>query len=200
MAEIRSTQAVPFPDTTWNTWKPSLPAQNRFVCVQSVYTDANNFLWVLDAGSPQMRGVVRGGAQLLKFDAGTRQLVQRIDFDETVAYPTSYLNDVRVDTERNVAYLTDSNQGAIIVVNLATSRSRRLLGNHPSTKSENLILTVENRVWRNRSGQLPSIDSDGIALSPDRDYLYYHALTGRTLYRIRTQYLLDESLPAAQLG
>ncbi|HEX8428342.1 L-dopachrome tautomerase-related protein [Hymenobacter sp.] len=200
VAEIRGQQAIPFPDTTWNNWKPSLPAQNRFVCVQSVYTDANNFLWVLDAASPQMRGVVRGGAKLLKFDSNTRQLVQRIDFDETVAYPTSYLNDVRVDTERNVAYLTDSNQGAIIVVNLTTGRSRRLLGNHPSTKSENLILTVEGRVWRNRSGKLPSLDSDGIALSPDREYLYYHALTARTLYRIRTQYLLDEALSASQLG
>lgn len=200
VGEIRNTQAIAFPDTTWNNWKPSLPAQNRFVCVQSVYTDANNFLWVLDAGSPQMRGVVRGGAKLLKFDASTRQLVQRIDFDETVAYPSGYLNDVRVDTERNFAYITDSNQGAIIVVNLTTGRSRRLLGNNPTTKSENLILTVEGRVWRNRSGKLPSLDSDGLALSPDREYIYYHALTARTLYRIATQYLRDESLPASQLS
>ncbi|UOG74620.1 major royal jelly family protein [Hymenobacter tibetensis] len=200
VAEIQGQQAIAFPDTTWNNWKPSLPAQNRFVCVQSVYTDANNFLWVLDAASPQMRGVVRNGAKLLKFDPNTRQLIQRVDFDETVVYPTSYLNDVRIDTERNYAYITDSNQGAIIVVNLATGRSRRLLGNHPSTKSENLILTVEGRVWRNRSGKLPSIDSDGLALSPDREFIYYHALTARTLYRIRTQYLRDEALPASQLG
>ena len=201
VAEIRpGAAAVPFPDTTWNNWKPSLSARNRFVCVQSVYTDANNFLWVLDAASPLMRGVVPGGAKLLKFDPNTRQLLQRIDFDETVAYPTSYLNDVRVDTQNNVAYLTDSNQGAIIVVNLNTNRARRLLGNHPSTKSENLILTVEGRIWRNRSGQLPSLDSDGLALSPDRDYLYYHALTARTLYRILTAALRDESLTAAQLG
>ncbi len=200
VAEIRNMQAIPFPDTTWNNWKPSLPPQNRFVCVQSVYTDANNFLWVLDAASPQMRGVVRGGAKLLKFDTNTRQLVQRIDFDETVVFPASYLNDVRIDPERNVAYITDSNQGAIIVVNLTTGRSRRLLGNHPSTKSENLILTVEGRVWRNRSGELPSIDSDGLALSPNREYLYYHALTGRLLYRIRTEYLRDEALSASQLS
>ena len=200
VAEIRNSQAIAFPDTTWNNWKPSLPARNRFVCVQSVYTDANNFLWVLDAASPQMRGVVRGGAKLLKFDPNTRQLVQRIDFDETVAYLTSYLNDVRVDTERNFAYITDSSQGAIIVVNLTTGRSRRLLGNHPSTKSENLILTVEGRIWRNRTGELPSFDADGLGLTPNREYVYYHALTGRTLYRIKTEYLRDEALPAAQLG
>ncbi len=201
VAEVSGTQATPFPDAAWNTWDRTMAPQNKFVCVQSVYVDANNYLWVLDAASPQMRGVVPGGAKLLKFDVATRQVVQRIDFDDpTVVYPTSYLNDVRVDTQNNVAYVTDSNQGAIIVVNLSTSRARRLLGNHPSTKSENLIITAENRVWRNQSGKLPSIDSDGLALSPNRDYLYYHALTAQPLYRIATQYLRDEALPQTQLA
>ncbi|WP_139925405.1 L-dopachrome tautomerase-related protein [Hymenobacter sp. DG01] len=199
VAEVSGTQATPFPDAEWNTWDRSLPPQNRFVCVQSVYVDANNFLWVLDAASPKMRGVVPGGAKLLKFDPTTRQLVQRFDFDESIAYPTSYLNDVRVDTQNNVAYLTDSGSGALIVVNLATKKTRRLLENNPSTKSENLVLTVEGRVWRNASGELPSLDSDGLALSPDRAYLYYHALTARPLYRIATQYLRDENLPPTQL-
>jgi sugar lactone lactonase YvrE len=201
VAEVSGTQATPFPDAAWNTWDRSMAPTNKFVCVQSVYVDANNFLWVLDAASPQMRGVVPGGAKLLKFDVTTRQVVQRIDFnDQAVVYPTSYLNDVRVDTQNNVAYITDSNQGAIIVVNLTSGRARRLLGNHPSTKSENLIITAEGRVWRNPSGKLPSIDSDGLALSPNRDYLYYHALTAQPLYRIATQYLRDEALPQSQLA
>ncbi|MBO2009916.1 L-dopachrome tautomerase-related protein [Hymenobacter negativus] len=201
VAEVSGAQATPFPDAAWNTWDRMMSPTNKFVCVQSVYTDANNFLWVLDAASPQMRGVVPGGAKLLKFDVATRQVVQRIDFnDETVVYPTSYLNDVRIDTQNNFAYITDSNAGALIVVNLATGRTRRLLGNHPSTKSEKLIITAEGRVWRNQAGELPDIDSDGLALSPNRDYLYYHALTGRTLYRIATQYLRDEALPQSQLA
>ncbi|HEX8327883.1 MAG TPA: L-dopachrome tautomerase-related protein [Hymenobacter sp.] len=201
VAEVSGTQATPFPDAAWNTWDRTQPPQNKFVCVQSVYVDANNFLWVLDAASPSMRGVVPGGAKLLKFDVNTRQVVQRIDFnDQTVVYPTSYLNDVRIDTQANFAYITDSNAGALIVVNLASGRARRLLSNHPSTKSENLILTVEGRVWRNQTGELPDIDSDGIALSPNRDYLFYHALTARPLFRIATQYLRDEALPESQLA
>jgi len=201
VAQVSGGTATPFPDTTWNNWKRGLPPQNRFVCVQSVYIDANNMLWVLDAASPLQRGVVPGGPKLLKFDPVSRQLVQRIDFtDETVVFPSSYLNDVRIDTQNNVAYITDSNAGAIIVVNLATGRARRLLGNHPSTKSEKVIITAENRVWRNPAGELPDIDSDGLALSPNREYLYYHALTARNLYRIGTQYLRDEALTPAQLA
>ena len=34
--------------------------------------------------------------------------------------------------------------------------------------------------------------ADGIALSPDGQWLYYHALTGRTLYRVPTKVLTDE--------
>ncbi|WP_324674890.1 L-dopachrome tautomerase-related protein [Hymenobacter sp. GOD-10R] len=200
VAEVSGAQATPFPNADWNTWNPTLSAQNHFVCVQSVIVDDQNFLWVLDAASPQMRGVVQNGAKLLKFDLSTKQLVQRISFPETVVYPGSYLNDVRVDTQKKFAYITDSNIGAIIVVNLATGESRRLLGNDPSTKSENLILTVEGRVWRNRAGQLPSVHSDGLALTPDRAYLYYHATTARTLYRIGTQYLQDAALPGPQLA
>jgi sugar lactone lactonase YvrE len=200
LAVVSGSQATPWPNVDWNTWNPSVSPQNHFVSVQGLYLDTNNFLWVLDAASPQMRGIVRGGAKLLKFDPTSGQLVQRVDFDETVAYPGSYLNDVRVDAAKNVAYISDSNEGAIIVVNLATGRSRRLLANDPSTKSENLILEVEGRVWRNQAGELPAVDIDGIALTPDRTYLYYHATTANSLYRIGTQYLLDESLSAAQLA
>ena len=200
VAEVNGSQATPFPNAEWNTWNRSLSPQDRFVSVQSVYTDDQNFLWVLDPASPQMRGVVQGGAKLLKFDVNTRQLVQRIGFEEPIIFPTSYLNDVRVDTQRQVAYITDSGRGAIIVVDLKTGRSRRLLGNDPSTKSENLPVVVEGRVWRDRTGALPSIDSDGLALTPQRDYVYYHALTATGLYRIATAALLDESLSSAQLA
>jgi sugar lactone lactonase YvrE len=200
LAVVSGSAATPWPNADWNTWDPSLDPKTHFVSVQGLYLDSNNFLWVLDSASPQMRGVVSGGAKLLKFDPVTGQLAQRIDFDNTVVYPGTYLNDVRVDATKNFAYITDSNLGALIVVNLTTGRARRLLGNDPTTKSENLTLEVEGRVWRNQSGELPSVDADGIALTPARDYIYYHATTARGLYRIGTQYLQDESLSASQLA
>lgn len=199
VAEVSATQATPFPNADWNAWAPGLNPADHFISVQSVYVDDRNFLWVLDPANPQMRGVVPGGAKLLKFDPNTRQLVQRVDFDQTVAPLSSYLNDVRVDTERNVAYLTESGRGAIIVVNLATGRSRRLLANSRTTKSENLIVTVEGRIFRQKDGSLGNFNADGIALSPRRDYLYYHAVTARGLYRIPTATLLDESLTEGQV-
>lgn len=201
VAVVNGDQATPFPNANWNTWNQSLEPQDRFVCVQSVYVDDQNNLWVVDAASPTMRGVVPGGAKLLKFNPATGQLLQRINFnDPTLVYPSSYLNDVRVDTQKNIAYLTDSNQGAIIVVNLATGKVRRLLSRSPLTKSENLIITAEGRIWRNVAGKLPQLDTDGLALTPQRDYIYFHALTARSLYRVPTAALLDESLTDSQLA
>ena len=201
VAYVSGEQATPFPNTDWNTWNPSLAPQDHFVCVQSVYIDDQNNLWVLDAASPQMRGVVKGGAKLLKFNPSTGQLLQRINFDdEMVVYPGSYLNDVRVDTQKNYAYITDSNQGAIIVVNLTAGKARRVLSQSPATKSEGVVISAEGRVWRNPAGKVPSVDADGIGLTPQRDYVYFHATTGRTLYRIATAALQDESLTPSQLN
>jgi sugar lactone lactonase YvrE len=45
----------------------------------------------------------------------------------------------------------------------------------------------------------PQIASDGIALDTENGYLYYHALTGHTLYGIKTSYLIDEKLSKSDL-
>ena len=201
VAVVNGNQITPFPNATWNTWNRSLSPQDHFICVQSVYVDDQNNVWVLDPASPQMQGVIKGGAKLLKFDSTTGDLLQRIIFeDETVVYPTSYLNDIRVDTQKQVAYITDSGQGGIVVVNLATAKARRLLGLDASTKSEGTVIVAEGRTYRTQSGKVPSTDSDGIALNPQRTHLYWHALTGRSLYRIPTDALLNESLTAAQVS
>jgi hypothetical protein len=52
-----------------------LAPQDHFICVQSVYADDQNNLWVLDPGSPQQQGVVKEGAKLLKFNPATGALL-----------------------------------------------------------------------------------------------------------------------------
>jgi sugar lactone lactonase YvrE len=200
VGEIRAGGKIwPCPDEEWNTWAAPADPAHHFVCVQSVYVDQDDFLWVLDAASAYMRGVVAGGAKLLKVDIRRGRVVQEIPFDETVAPAASYLNDVRVDTRRNVAYITDSGLGAIIVVDLASGRARRLLADHASTKSEDIVLEVEGREWRLHGGA-PRIHVDGLALDAGGDYLYYHALTARNLYRIGTGFLLDPALADRDLA
>ena len=196
-------QLTPYPNETWNTWDSTLAPQDHFVCVQSVFVDDDNYLWVLDPANPQRNGqylgVVDGGAKLVKIDLATNQVIDKIIFSAPAITPNSYLNDVRIDTQEQYAYITDSNDGAIVVVNLATQEARRLLDDHFSTEPEH-PLVIDGEVWKTPQGEVALVASDGIALSTTRDTLYYHALTGSSLYSIATTVLRDASLSEAQVA
>jgi sugar lactone lactonase YvrE len=111
-----------------------------------------------------------------------------------VAKPDSYLNDVRVDTRTGTAFITDSGNGALIVVYLSSKQFRRILDNHPSTHAEkDVTITVGGTKWL-RDGKTPQIHADGIALDSKGGQLYFQALTGKTLYRIATDVLRDPTL------
>ncbi len=188
----------PYPDAKWNSWSgKGLPAKNQFSCVQSVVAH-DGLLYVVDPSSPFMKGVV-SQPRLQVFDLATNQLKRTYTFSPTVAPKQSYLNDIRIDDANNAAYMTDSGLGAIVVLDLKSGHARRLLAMDKSTKAEDLALTVEGKELT-IGGKPPRVNSDGIALSPDGKYLYYHALTGKTLYRVPTTALNDGKLSAKKLA
>jgi sugar lactone lactonase YvrE len=185
---------IPYPDEKMNSWDPSLKPNGYFICVQSVYMDYENYLWILDPASPMIEGVVEGGPRLLKVDLEENRVIQKIIFGLPVAPKESYLNDVRVDTEKKFAYISDSGTGAIVVVNLETGNSRRVLHSHYSTKAEGISLVIEGNEF------VLDVHVDGIALDPEREYVYYQALGSRNLYRIGSRWLRDETLREEDLG
>jgi sugar lactone lactonase YvrE len=198
VAEIVNGQPKAFPNDEWNK---AGPAGSHFICVQSVVVDDLDNLWVVDPAAPKMQEIVKGGPKLVKIDLATNQVVQTIPFGEDVAPKKSYLNDVRIDTRTNTAFITESGRGAIIVVDLKSSKARRLLDGHPSTQPEKDVkLVVDGKALIDQQKKTPPrIASDGIALDAKNGYLYYHALTGHTLYRIKTSFLRDEKLNKLEL-
>jgi sugar lactone lactonase YvrE len=198
VAEIIDGQPRACPNEEWN--KPGPPG-SHFICVQSVVVDDQDNLWILDPAAPKMQEVFKGGPKLVKVDLVTNKMVQTIPFGEDVAPAKSYLNDVRIDTANRKAFITDSGKGAIIVVDLVSGKARRLLDDHKSTKPESgvkLVIDGKELIDQQKKSP-PQIASDGIALDTKNGYLYYHALTGRTLCRIRTSYLTDENLSTKDL-
>ncbi|WP_224244721.1 SMP-30/gluconolactonase/LRE family protein [Hyalangium gracile] len=186
VAELKNGTVTPWPDATWNTWAPGAPADNRFVAVQSVVIDDQDRLWVVDTGNPQFKGVI-APPRLQQFEL-TGRLVRTYAFPPEVSSGDSYLNDVRIDTENGVAYLTDSQAGGLVVLDLKSGSARKVLRNHPSTHAEADSMVVMGRPFPR------AVQSDGIALSPDRKTLYWTVLTGHTLWRISTEALRDASL------
>jgi sugar lactone lactonase YvrE len=164
--------------------------------------DDTGALWVLDPAAPMLEAVVKGGPKLVKFDLATNQPAQMIAFPESVAPENSYLNDVRVDTKTGHAYLTESSLGGLVVVDLKSGKSRRVLEKEKSTKAEPEVeLTVDGLKPKDpKTGKSPQFQSDGIALDAAHGYLYWHALTGYTLWRVKTEDLRNEALTEAQLA
>lgn len=200
VGELQSDGTVlPYPDEALNSWRPGKPPGDHFVCVQAMLVDAENRLWILDPGSPGLQGVIEGGAKVFVVDLARDAVVRSYGFGPEVAPRDSYLNDLRVDLETGTAYLTDSGNGALVVLDLETGRSRRLLDDHPSTHAEDVELVVGGAPWL-PGGERPRVHADGIALSRDGRWLYYQALTGRTLYRVATADLRDEEVGDADLA
>lgn len=200
LAELLEDQEVrPFPNEQTNRWQAGEDPKGRFICVQSVYidtTDPEAALWVLDAGNPRFEGVVPNAAKLVRIDLSSNRIVRVIRFDSTIVPRESYLNDVRVDSRRGFAYITDSGLGALVVVNLNTNRSRRVLAGHAATQADSDVAPViAGRPWRGPDGGVPKVHVDGLAISKDREYLYFKPLVGKTLYRIATSRLRNFSMP-----
>lgn len=192
---------VPYPNEEINAWDktPGEPAGSHFVCVQSVVADEEDMLWILDPASPAFQKVIPGGPKLLKVNLSTNAIERVYPFDGDAAPPASYLNDVRC--AHGFAFMTDSGIGALVVLDLSTGKVRRLLENHPSTKAEaGVEPVIGGRPWKFADNTTPQVHSDGIAIDPGRKYVYYKALTGRTLYRVPIAALMDESLSQAALG
>jgi sugar lactone lactonase YvrE len=198
--EIRdSTHSIPYPNAAMNSWQPGDDGMNKWVCVQAVHVDDNNILWVVDPASPKQKGVYQNSQKLVKINLGTNT-VEKI---YPLAGPTdnqSYANDVRVDTKTQTAYLTNSNEGGIIIVDLVSGKVRQVLQGHFSvTTDPSYTFRVDGREMKKNDAPY-KVNSDGIALSPNGQYLYYKPLTDDKLYRIQTAWLKDSSLTAIELG
>lgn len=194
---LASGRQVPFPDADSNRWKPGVlmpTAADAWVCVQSVRCEGDE-LWVLDAGNPSFSGIVGPAAKLVVVELRSNRIKRKYPFHLPAVERNSYLNDLRLDRAHRVAYITDSGLGAIVVLDLETGQQRRVLADHPSTKAEaDVVPTVEGRrlISARGAGDQPlAVHADGLALDPTGTWLYWQALTARTLWRAPTAVLAD---------
>jgi sugar lactone lactonase YvrE len=191
--------ARPFPDLPTNEWSPGQDGRDKWVCVQTAYVDDEDFLYIVDAAAPKLEKVVDNAAKVVKFNLKTNQIEQVYRFPLTIDNH-SYLNDIRVDTKKQVAYLTNSGTGGIVILDLATGKSRQVLQNHRSVHPDpNAKFIIDGKELK-KQGQPVAFQSDGIALTRDGNYLYYKTITDKRLNRVKTSALLDSTLTSQQLA
>lgn len=191
----------------------AFPAADHFVNVQSVYIDPENpqTLWVLDTGNPELssdgEGVVEDGPKLLMIDLESDSVVKKISYDDRALTPehqvdepgagddantrTAYLNDVRVTSDQQWAFMTDSELGALVVTDLEasdadTTEAWRLFDDPDKfhqTHDEDVSIPVGPHEAQEAPLPIADVHSDGIAIDDDDEYVYFHSLSGYELYR-----------------
>jgi sugar lactone lactonase YvrE len=206
LTEIVKGVRVPYPNLEWNKVMADQP-DTHFVNCQDLYTDDRNFLWVLDsapAGSASVFGDDKseksGQFKLLKINLSTN-VVERVYKFEDLAKDKSALNDVVIDNDKHLAYLSDPGLHAIVILDLNTGKTRAVLQDDRSTVVKaGLNLHLDGKDVMDETGKPFVSNVNGIALTLDHKYFYYRAINQYNLYRIETAFLADSSLKTAVLA
>ena len=214
-ADHKST--TPYPSAEWQscknadgTWKSDF---NRCIdWVLGLHTDANGILWMLDSAKSTDKAAGRPAGlvpKLVGWDTKKNQLARIIPITGDATLTESQHNDFVVDLEHEVIVDADEaigensngvgDKAALVVVDLKTGISRRLLQGHPS------VMPVADPIkWDQGKATAGTfklgVGVDGIALDAKNEWLYFGPLSAYKVYRIRMTDLLDTSLTPAQLG
>lgn len=198
LAEVVNNQLKAFPDAAWNQWDAKDP-DHHFYHVNALRIGPDGDLWVMDSGN---KGIgtgdkaVAGGAKLVRINLATGKVVGSYVFKAPTLQPTSYLDDVRFNGD--FAYLTDPGAVGLVVLNLKSGKSWRVLDNHPLSIDHQPIYADGKKLIL-RDGREKRVGLDQLEVSPDGKWLYYQAIPG-PLARIETRYLNDSALTAAEVA
>jgi len=214
-ADRKST--TPYPSTEWQScknsdgsWKSDFNACLDWVL--GLHTDANGILWLLDSAKTTDKAAGRPAGlvpKLVGWNTRLNRLERVIPISPDATITESQHNDFVVDLKHNVIVDADEaigensggvgDKAALVVIDLATGASRRLLQGHYS------VMPVTDPIkWDQGTAVAGSfnlnVGVDGIALDKDSEWLYFAPLSAYKLYRIRMTDLLNTALSAAELG
>lgn len=182
--------AVPFPS--------GADQQELFDTVLGVAIDRFNRLWTIDHGNHGMRP-----ARIVAIDLDNNAIIREQSLSPDIAPAGSFLQDLQVSADGRTIVIADTSvwrkKSAIIVYDVETGDARRVLESHYSVSAENFMIRNNDRDMEFLGGVVALRGGiDGIALGPE--WLYYGALSGSGLYRIRLRDLRDTKLPPGQLA
>lgn len=205
LTEVIDGETKAYPNKKWN--KHSGKENKRFVKVQDLYVDANDMLWVLDS-KPSPGGSIFGDSgkaeegkfKLLKINLKTDK-VEKVYYFEDLDKTIAGLNDIRIDTDKSLGYLSDPGQAAVVILDLKTGKTRSVLKNIEATKANpDVVLSYHGKEMRNKEGKAFSSNVNGIALTSDNKYFYFKPINKLNLYRIETKFLADASFSEDELA
>lgn len=163
--------------------------------VLGLRADREGILWMLDGQGEGHTG------RVVAWNTVTEKLHAIYYIGQPAARPTSFLNDLAVDREHEAIYISDTGDGAnsaVIVVDLETGRTRRVLEGSRFTVPEDTPMVIDGREIK-LGGNPAKIGINPITIDPTNTWVYFAPMTATSMYRVRTSDLLDENLSDAEL-
>ena len=196
VVEVKSdNEVVPFPNEAWS----SAP-KDKGVGLNTVLglrSDKNGIVWMLDRSAGEGQP-----GKIVAWDTNNDELYRVIYLPQPIIAESPFLNDLAVDLNHNKIYITDTASGrdsALIVVDLITGFSRRVLEGDISTRPEDILMVIDDRTIT-LAGEPAKIGVNPITVDPQNEWIYYAPMSGTSLYRIATNDILNESLSAEELA
>lgn len=190
---LENNSLKPFPNEEWQK-APGVDGIGLATPL-GIQVDQNNVLWIIDNGSIPPK--------LIGWDLSKDSLDKILPVPYPVSGEASFINDMAIDTEHKAVYLADmrGDEGpAIIVGDLTTNRTRRVLVDHPSVQAEaDATMVIEDREVRQPNGEPHRNGLNPITVDPTNEWVYYGAMHGTSVYRIRTSDLLNKELSPEEL-
>ena len=163
--------------------------------------DRNDVMWILDQGHVAGAPSNPGDEKLVAWDLKTGKEVDRYEFsDQDTDKKCSFLNDVVIDNDARVAYMSDSGifcdplKGGILVYDMKSKTAKRVLSAPEFVNDEKFSFQIQGRdVLKAKDGKPNGMrtGADGIALSGDKKTLYWTNLTGNRLLSLPTAVIRD---------
>lgn len=166
--------------------------------MNSICLDGKGSLWVVDAAAPFLGSAIEGGVKLVELDIATRATKRVVVFDRKDAHSGTRLAHMRFHGDH--AFLVESKEASIFVIDLRTNRYKRVLVGHPLLRCDPAdIPVIEGRAMQ-LHGQPMYFHSDLIELGSRPGEILFMCLFGRKIFSVEAETLKDFSLSDSHIA
>ena len=183
---------------------PSGVLSRSFTAVTALAEDGTGGLWILDAGGegkpPRLTG----------WNTTDERRLRSLRIPAAAVRSNSALCALAVGrghafvADRSRADWTGDSHPALLVISLESGQTRRLLEDHPALEPDAVPIAVDRRpvAHRELDGTVERLrlGVSQLSLDPAGTWLYLAAMTGGTVWRVRTADLVDTRLEPEELA
>lgn len=191
----------PFPNEVWST----APGDDGIGLHQVIgmRSDANGVVYIMDMGEIETGSLPK----IVAWDTRRDELDRIINVPHHATRPNSLQQDIALDQVRDAIFIADMTRSdmfgpsdpAIVAVDLDTGRTWRALENHDSLQPEDTRMADPITPQRpDGTAAETGLGLNPITIDPSYQWVYYGAIHGTSVYRIRAVDLLDRSLSESE--